>query len=421
MLRNKKLKLIAIVSIVVMLSLIMIPKTTMGLISQNTVQWFWGGDTNAASVATGDVNGDGKLEIVTVGYYNDGTHWIAQMHIWNATTFAVINVVTWSWGTNTQASCVAIGNLTGGQGLDIVTGGAYFDGTRWLGQLHIWNGTTLAVEKAVTWLWGTNTGVSSVAIGDVNGDGLPEIITGGSYFDGTKYISLLHVWNANLAVLGASSWFWGSNTFVNSVAVSNITGGIGLDIVTGGSYFDGTRYVALLHVWNGATLAVEKAVSWLWGTTTDISSVAVANMTGTSGSSMSIITSGAYNDGTHDIAQLFIWSTSTPSLTVQNVVTWSAPAGTKLNSVAVGNLTGGATLDIVTGGYFNDGARLNAQIVVFNGATLATTSSANWFISAGTSVNSVAIANVAGQGSRVVAGGSFFDSIRSNAQLTIWA
>jgi hypothetical protein len=421
MLKNKKLKLIAIISVAVMLTIVVVPKTfSSGLISQNSVPWFWGSDTNANSVVTGDINGDGKLEIATLGYYNDGTHWIAQLHVWNASTMAVINVVTWSWGSNTQATCIAIGNLTGGSGLDIVTGGAYFDGTRWLGQLHIWNGTTLAVEKAVTWLWGTNTYVSSVAIGDVNGDGLPEIVTGGAYFDGTKYISLMHVWTANLAVVGAQSWFWGSNTYVNSVAVGNITGGLGLDIVTGGAYFDGVKYIAQLHMWSGNTLAVEKAVAWLWGSTTEVSSVAIANMTRTSGTTMSIITGGTYNDGTRNVAQVFIWNATTPAMTVLNVVTWAAPSGTKCSSVAVGNVTGGASLDVVAGGYFNDSVRLNAQITEFNGATLSATSSANWFVTAGTTVNSVAIGNFVGQGNRIVACGSFFDNVRSNAQLTIW-
>jgi hypothetical protein len=419
MMKNKKLKIIAIISIIAMLSIIVIPKTSFGLISQSAVPWFWGSDTNAASVATGDVNGDGQNEIVTTGYYNDGTHWVAQLHIWNATNLSVENVMTWIWGSNTQSICVAVGNITGGKGLDIVTGGAFFDGTRWVAQLHMWNGTTLAVEKAIVWYWAGNTHISSIAIGDVNGDGQQEIVTAGTYFDGTRTVALLHVWNANFAVLAYQPYFWAANTYIDSVAVGNITGNKGLEIVTGGEYFDGTRYVAQLHVWNGTTLAVEKVITWFWGSNTYVNTIAIANISGTSGT-LSIITGGTYFDGTRDVAQLMIWNASTPTLSVQNFATWFTTSTTKINSVAVGNVTGSASLDIITGGSFNDGVRTNAQIIEFSGANLAVKSSANWYVASDTAVNSVAVGIFAALGNRIVATGTFNDGTRANAQLTVW-
>ena len=112
-------------------------------------------------------------------------------------------------------------------------------------------------------------------------------------------------------------------------------------------------YVAQLHVWNGITLAVEKVVTWFWASDTDINSVSIANMTG--GNALSIVTGGTYFDGTNNFAQLFVWSTTTPSLTVSNAITWMTTSKTKINSIAVGNYTHGTSLDIVTGGSFNDG------------------------------------------------------------------
>lgn len=412
-------KLFALISIALLLSLVIVMNSASALISQNQISWFWNSDTNSAALAAGDVNGDGQTELVTVGYYFDGIRWVSQMHVWNSTNLTVEKVVTWYWGNNTQAVCLALGNLTGNVGLEIVTGGAYFDGTRWVAQLHIWNGTSLAVENAITWYWGSNTQISSVAVGDVNGDGKAEIVTGGSYFDGTKYVALMHVWNAtNLAVEAYQSYAWGNNTYINTVALGNITGGVGLDIVTGGAYLDGTRYVAQLHIWNGTTLAVEKYITWYWGSNTDIASVAIANVTG--GSSLAIVTGGSFNDGVRDNAQLFVWNTATPALTVQNEMNWALPAGTIITSVAVGNYTGGANLDIITGGSFNDGVRSNAQLVDFNGGTLAVKSGSSWFVTSNTTVNSVTLANVGGLGNRVIACGAFNDLTRSNAQLSIW-
>ena len=51
-----------------------------------------------------------------------------------------------------------------------------------------------------------------------------------------------------------TSWYWFGDTQISSVAVASITGGASPDIVTGGSFFDGTRDVAQLIVWNSATM-----------------------------------------------------------------------------------------------------------------------------------------------------------------------
>ena len=80
--------------------------------------------------------------------------------------------------------------------LEIVTGGSYFDGTRWVAQLHVWNGATLAVEEVQAWYWTSQTLkyvllLSVMLMAMV----LIEIVTGGSYNDGTRWIAQLLVWN----------------------------------------------------------------------------------------------------------------------------------------------------------------------------------------------------------------------------------
>jgi len=86
--------------------------------------------------------------------------------VWNSVTLAAINIRTWQWGTNTQVSSAAIGNVTGGTSLDIVTVGEYFDGTNWIARMVVWNGATLAVENIRTWLSGLTNNAVSVAVGN---------------------------------------------------------------------------------------------------------------------------------------------------------------------------------------------------------------------------------------------------------------
>ncbi len=82
-------------------------------------------------------------------------------------------------------------------------------------------------------------------------------------------------------------------------------------------------------------------------------------------------------------------------------------------------MTGGSTLDVITGGFYEDGLRNYAQVIDWNGTTLTASSSATWFTSSDTSAYSVAVGNM-GSGNRIVESGQFWDGFRSNAQLTIW-
>ena len=135
--------------------------------------------------------------------------------------------------------------------MEIVTGGGHNDGTRVLSQLCVWNGATLALENVRTWYWIGNTQIWSVALGDIDADGNVEIVSGGYYTDGTRSVAQLCVWNgATLELENVRNWYWTSNTIIYSVAVGNVDGDAALEIVTGGNYYDGTRDIAQLCVWS---------------------------------------------------------------------------------------------------------------------------------------------------------------------------
>jgi hypothetical protein len=414
--KKQSKKMFALILSVAFLSAAILSAPVSALLSQSATSWFWTSDTNVSAIATGDVNGDGKPEIVTVGWFNDGLRGNAQLAVWNASTLALENVMTWFWTMDTQITSVAIGDVNGDGKMEIVTGGSYFDGTNWNSQLAVWNGQTLGFINVVTWHWTGDTQISSVAVANITGTTGLSIVTGGAYNDGTRWIAQLTVWNGvTMALQNVQSWFWTSNTYINSVAVGNITGGSSLSIITGGSFNDGTRLNSQLVVWNAANLALNNLVTWFWTGDTEINSVAVANVTG--GTALSIVTGGYFFDNTRNNAQLAEWNGTT--LGLQNVATWFQTSNTTVNSISIANFTGGSSLDVIAGGVFNDLVKNNAQLIDFNGASLTTISTTSWFQTSGTRVNSVSVANT-GSGNRVIAGGSFFDSIRDNAELTIW-
>ncbi len=415
MLKNRSRKLFALLGITVLLLITMFTRSSVALLSQNAISWFWTSDTNASAVTVGDVNADGATEIVTAGYYNDGMHWNAQLVVWNATNMAVEKVFTWNWN-DTQIAAVAIGDVNGDGQVEIVTGGSYFDGVRWNAALVVFNGTTLAPLGVMTWYWTSNTQISSVALANITGGLGLEIVTGGAYFDGTRWNSQLVVFNGpTLNPTNVLPWFLTSDTFINSVAVANLTGGTSLSIVVAGSFFDNTRYNVQLVVLNASTLAWQTGFTWYWTGDTFVNSVGLANLTG--GTSLSIVTGGSYFDGIRANAQVIMLNGST--LAWQNGFTWYTLSDTKINSIVIGNYSGSANLDVITGGTYSNGVQTYAQVVGLNGGTLAVQTMASWFTTSNTTANSVALGNF-GFGNRVVAAGSNFDLIRSNAQLSIW-
>ena len=49
----------------------------------------------------------------------------------------------------------------------------------------VWDGATLAVEGIQAWYWTSDTVINSVAIGDVDGDSGMEIVTSGYFTEST--------------------------------------------------------------------------------------------------------------------------------------------------------------------------------------------------------------------------------------------
>jgi hypothetical protein len=382
---------------------------------ENVRTWFWTSHTCINSVVRGDVDGDGKVEIVTGGYQNDGSNYNAQLVVWDGATQAVENVGTWHWTADTSINSVAVGDVDGDGKQEIVTGGWYHDGTRFVAQLCVWDGATLAFENVAVWYWTSNTRIYSVAVGDVDSDGQAEIVTGGSFNDGSRNVAQLCVWNGgSLAVESLRTWYWTGSTSVNSVCVGDVDSDGQAEIVTGGSYNDGSRNVAQLVVWSGSSLAFEDVQTWYWTGDTVIEAVAASDVDGDG--QQEIVTGGYFNDGTRLNAQLVAWSGAT--LAFEDVQYWFTTGDTRIESVAVSDMDADGQTEVVTGGHCSGGA----QLCVWDGASLAPEQARTWLWAIDTRVYSIAIGNVDGDlAVEVVSGGYFYDGARNVAQLCVWS
>ena len=130
------------------------------------------GGGSPAGVAVADVNGDGRPDLVTANYSSVGTGTAGVLLRLAGGGFAA--VTTYSTGTGSRPTGVAVADVNGDGRLDIVT--ANYPGTA-----GVLLGQTGGGFAAVTTY---STGISSsplgVAVTDVNGDGRPDIVTANS-------------------------------------------------------------------------------------------------------------------------------------------------------------------------------------------------------------------------------------------------
>ena len=123
--------------------------------------WYWTDNTTINSVVEADVDDDGAAEIVTGGYYNDGTRDVAQLVVWNGSTMEVENLASWYWTGDTRINSVSVGDVDYDGDDEIVTGGYFNDSDRDVAQLVIWDGATLTVDDLTTWYWTGDTRINS--------------------------------------------------------------------------------------------------------------------------------------------------------------------------------------------------------------------------------------------------------------------
>ena len=221
--------------------------------------------TFGSSVAVGDVNGDGKGDIA-VGA--PGEDMGGRVYVFSGTDGSLLrtlNTPNPRWGGAVFGRCVAVGDVNGDGKKDIAVGSASeFVGGIPSGRAYVFSGAdgsvllTLDTPNPQAY---AGFG-SSVAVGDVNGDGGPDIavgaideIVGGVRNAGRAYVfsgadgSLLFTLDTPNLPPDPAAWVY----FGSSLAVGDVNGDGKGDIAVGAPYEDvgGNEWQGRAYVFSG--------------------------------------------------------------------------------------------------------------------------------------------------------------------------
>lgn len=260
-----------------------------------------------SSISVADLENDGKMEMMTVGSYRVGSNYTARLCLWhyeNANLTLTKQQVMNSANVR-NANSVYAANLDGSGNLEIATGGYSGSLNNSKGQLCVWqwDGTELSLAANEQWqilegygetISGSvqgNTVVNNVKAGDVDGDGVVEVVTGGFCWDGQNVTAQLRIWSFGQDQLTLEvNRQWADNYLneVKCISLQDVDADSKIDVVTSGvtcskgsfSKNSTASEAAQLHVWdwNGNALTLKHHVDWVTDEGVCAWNVAVADL-----------------------------------------------------------------------------------------------------------------------------------------------
>ncbi|MGI4870772.1 MAG: FG-GAP-like repeat-containing protein [Janthinobacterium lividum] len=286
-----------------------------------------GANSLPRGIAVADVNGDGRLDLVTANYGGDAAGVLLGQA---GGGFAA--VTTYSASASSQPSGIAVADMNGDGRLDLVTANfGIFSAGVLLGQA---GGGFAPVTKyyTVTYLTYHGGSPSEITVADVNGDGRPDIVTANTGSN-TAGVLLAQASGGFATVTTYST----GGSIPHGIAVADVNSDGRPDLVTANQYSNTAG--VLLGQAGGGFAAVTTYSTGVYSQPLDI---AVADVNGDG--RPDLVTANQYSDA----AGVLLGQASGGFAAV---TAYSTGANSQPSSIAVADVNGDGRPDLVTANY----------------------------------------------------------------------
>jgi len=440
---NKKVGVIVCLGVAAILMMTAFPARAQTINNEHTETWNDLGNSIVHGVTAADIDGDGVVEIITVGETLIGNPAMtkAQLRIWNWTGTTLFREKTYEWqqaplASVTVAYGVFAGDLDGDNDQEIAVVGKTGDanGYDWMIRVFTWDGTTLTSYSPGI-VNAPGEAYRAVYAANLVGDSKLEIIAVGDRIN-NPHDGGVWLWSFDGSSLGyLDSYYWGSNNDIvaNGVSAGDVDGDGVIEFVTVGYYKQSalTAKQGQLRIWNYVnsqfTVEKEENINENGQLTTEWYGVYLGDVDYDSTTEI-VVTGYGYDDTfgvrcNNGVLRIWTWTGIPRVLSLELNRQWPVSGSDTISYSVYAKSFAGNYQQIVSGGKTTVSGTDYAQLKIWNwtGAALNDVASTTWATNnRNTAVNSVYIKDVDSDSKlEILSGGQTYDGNNWNSQLRI--
>ncbi|EAW1506798.1 autotransporter outer membrane beta-barrel domain-containing protein, partial [Salmonella enterica subsp. enterica] len=419
--------------------------------------------TNVDALGSGDVTDDATLELNTGGTFDNAISGSGQVVKSGDDALTLSGANTYTGGTTindgTLVACnveaLGTGDVTDNATLELNTGGTFDNVISGSGQMVKSGDDTLTLSGSNTYTGGTTisggtlvaTSVDALGSGDVTNDAVLELNTGGDFDNAISGSGqVVKSGDETLTLSGANSYTGGTTisggtlvaSNVEALGSSDVTDNATLELNTGGDFTNNISGSGQVVKSGDDVLTLSGANSYSGGTLISDGTLVASNVealgTGdiTDNAVLELNTGGDFDNAISGSGQVVKSGDETLTLSGSNTYTGGTTisggtlVASNVDALGTGDVTDNATLELNTGGTFDNVISGSGQVVKSGDKTL-TLSGANSY-TGGTTINdgTLVASNVDALGSGDVTndavlelntGGDFTNNISGSGQV----
>ena len=331
----------------------------------------WPGITRSTFAA--DLDQDNLPEIITGGTISNSSGSYPTVRVWN---WDGKNLVLRAHYEGISTRSISVWDFDKDGISEIIIAGTSSNGTKTSAQLSVlnFNKNTLQLAGCIEWCALTSASATSVALSDLDNDGVVEIITGGydnNLSNSSGQIRIWHWDNDVFSLIENKEWrmvedVYGvtitgdpmGNTIVNNLRVADVDNDGFIEIVTGGFAFDGEKINGQLKIWNWVNqkLVCETSQEWITNDVTEVKAISLDDVDGDN--QLDIVTAGLFGayGGFNDVdvppeeAQLRVWKWDGEDLVLKYNEEWTVGEGVVAWNVQTGDVDNDGIVEIIAVG-----------------------------------------------------------------------